>query len=155
MKRSKTTTSLIGRLHLGDDILRMADLKQPAHLLAPWLRRGSIALLHAKPGTKKTYLALSIALAVSRGEELLGWKPGFPGKPRKVVYLDAELPFWLMRKRLQQLEAGKGASIMVLSREDLPAPATPTHPKGRSAHVGVTRLGVRSFPTQPAHGLNS
>src|SRR5262245_47664875 len=116
-----STPSIIRRMVLvSNKLLTTTEFKPPAQLLSPWLRRGSIALLHARPGTKKTYLALAIALAVSRGDSLLGWKPTVPGKARRVLYLDAEMPRWLLCKRLQQLEAGKIAGkVSILSRESL------------------------------------
>lgn len=103
----------------GGDTLAM-NLEQPPHLLSPWLRRGSVALLHAQPKTGKTYLALNIALAVTTGDALLGWKPDRPGKSRRVLYIDAEMPLWLMQKRLKQLQCDEdNHDIHILSREQV------------------------------------
>lgn len=96
----------------------LMPLRPPAQLLSPWLQRGAVALLHAQPKTGKTYLALAVALAVANGAPLLGWQPSKPGRPRRVLYLDAEMPRWLLKKRLMQLGSDSG-DVAFMSREAL------------------------------------
>jgi hypothetical protein len=116
--KMNTRKPALARIALTGGKTMLMDLRPPAHLLSPWLRRGSIALLHAQPKTGKTYFALKAALAVSAGDDFLGWKPGKPGRSRKVLYIDAEMPLWLMQKRLRQLGCdADNRDLVIVSRE--------------------------------------
>jgi putative DNA primase/helicase len=66
-------------------------------LLAPWLPQPGLAMIFARAGHGKTYLALSIAFAVARGEDFLGWRCERPGR---VLYIDGEMPGSYLQKRL-------------------------------------------------------
>jgi DNA-binding NarL/FixJ family response regulator len=125
------------------------DLRPPVHLLSPWLCRGAITLLHAQPKTGKTYLALAVAVAVSEGKPLLGWEPDKPGKPRRVLYLDAEMPMWLLYKRLRQFGAEHNTGIDFLSREDLLAEGSTMMPDLGSP-AGLDMLDRLMDRLQPA-----
>jgi putative DNA primase/helicase len=114
---SLTRKPMLARIALtGREVMEM-ELRQPAQLLSPWLRRGSIVLLHAQPKAGKTYFAIKTAIAVSRGESFLGWQPARPGRSRRVLYIDAEMPLWLMQKRLGQLAYEEDDNLTILSRE--------------------------------------
>ncbi len=68
-------------------------------LLAPWLPQPGIAMIFARAGHGKTYLALSIAFAVARGDNLVGWSCERPGR---VLYVDGEMPGAYLQARLRQ-----------------------------------------------------
>ena len=77
------------------EFLRM-EIKPPEMLLDPILPSQGLAMIHAKRGVGKTHLALGIAVAVASGRDFLRWKAP---KPRKVLFVDGELPasvvqFW-------------------------------------------------------------
>lgn len=92
------------------------------HVLAPWFRDAESVLLWAPPGLGKSLLALSMALAVAGGGEVLGWKAP---KPRRVMYLDGEMHAADLRDRLEMLRgavAGLDAeateeNFLLLSRQ--------------------------------------
>ena len=65
-------------------------------LLSPWLPRKGLAMLYAERGLGKTWIALNVAHAVAGGGEILGWKAP---APRRVVYLDGEMPASLLQER--------------------------------------------------------
>ena len=69
-------------------------------ILAPWLARGSLNMLHAQRGHGKTNLALSVAHAVACGLDFLGWQCEHPGR---VLYIDGELPGHLLQSRVSRL----------------------------------------------------
>jgi hypothetical protein len=84
------------------EFLRL-DLPPRALLLDPWLPTQGLAMIHSVRGIGKTYLALGIAYAVSAGGGLLGWRAPMP---RRVLYLDGEMPAAAMRRRLAAIIAG-------------------------------------------------
>ena len=54
-------------------------------------------MIYAARGIGKTFLSLSIAYAVACGESILGWQAS---TPRKVLYVDGEMPAIAMQDRL-------------------------------------------------------
>jgi hypothetical protein len=72
-------------------------------VLAPFLPAQGLAMLYSKRGLGKTYLALGIALAVASGGIFLRWKAS---KPRKVLFVDGELPASTLQQRIRSLQAG-------------------------------------------------
>ncbi len=90
-------------------------------LLTPWLRQGESAMLWAAPGTGKTMLTLTMALAVAGGGTFLGWTSP---RPRKVLLVDGEMAAEDLQERAAQLlpsvagidrEAAR-RNLMILSR---------------------------------------
>jgi hypothetical protein len=74
-------------------LVRMADVEPETveFLWVPYLPKRKLALLEGDPGLGKTYLALAIAAAVSRGFPLPGIDGVHGGRlPANVVYLTAE-----------------------------------------------------------------
>jgi hypothetical protein len=59
-------------------------------LLRPWLKESSLTMLHAARGTGKSWIAMTIGLAVAGGFDgkAFGWS--IP-EPREVLYVDAEM----------------------------------------------------------------
>lgn len=66
-------------------------------LLGPLLHSQDLMMLFAARGVGKTHAALSLAFAVATGGVFLKWKSA---RPRKVLYLDGELPGPVLRERL-------------------------------------------------------
>lgn len=69
-------------------------------LLSPWLRTQSLSLVHAWRGVGKTHVALNVAYAVASGGNWLGWAAS---APRKVLYLDGEMPGASIQQRLSAI----------------------------------------------------
>jgi hypothetical protein len=69
-------------------------------LLAPWLRKQHLAMVYAKRGVGKTYFALWAAYAVASGGQFLNWRAE---KPRKILYIDGEMPGAAMKERLGEI----------------------------------------------------
>ncbi len=70
------------------------------NILAPIIKTQSLSMLFAKRGVGKTYIALGIGYAIASGGEFLKWETP---KPRRVVYLDGEMPACTMQERLAQI----------------------------------------------------
>jgi putative DNA primase/helicase len=77
-------------------------------LLDPILPERSLAMLYAPRGVGKTLLGLSIGLAVASGSSLLRWSAP---KPRRVLYIDGEMPLVSLQERLRSISAGLDAEI--------------------------------------------
>lgn len=69
-------------------------------LLAPFLPSQGLMLLVAKRGVGKTHIALGIAYAVASGGTFLRWHAPLP---KRVLYVDGEMPAVLMQERLRMI----------------------------------------------------
>ena len=87
------------------------SLEIPARemLLAPILPERSLAMLYAPRGIGKSWLSLSIGLAVASGQSLLRWSAA---RPRNVLYIDGEMPLVSLQERLRMISAGLNESIL-------------------------------------------
>jgi putative DNA primase/helicase len=72
-------------------------------LLDPILPERSLAMLYAPRGIGKSWLSLSIGLAVARGQSLLRWSTP---SPRNVLYVDGEMPLISLQERLRMIATG-------------------------------------------------
>ncbi len=79
-----------------------------AMLLNPILPERSLSMLYSPRGTGKSWLGLSIGLAVASGSPLLRWTAP---RPRNVLYVDGEMPLAELQLRLASIKAGMGAEI--------------------------------------------
>jgi putative DNA primase/helicase len=84
-------------------LLRDVALQPRPMLLDPILARASLTLLCGPRGIGKTYLALSMALAVAGAGSALRWRAA---KPARVLYVDGEMPRQTLLERLAGLAAG-------------------------------------------------
>lgn len=69
-------------------------------LLEPWLPMRSLSMIHGPRGVGKTFLTLTIALAVASGQGFLGWTPG---RKTRVLYIDGEVTCTELQQRSRQL----------------------------------------------------
>jgi hypothetical protein len=87
------------------EFLRM-EIKPREMLLEPILPVQGLAMIHAKRGVGKTHLALGIAVAVASGKDFLRWKAP---KPRKVLFVDGELPASVLQEWIAEAVTAVGA----------------------------------------------
>jgi hypothetical protein len=66
-------------------------------LLAPWLPRQGLAMIHAYRGIGKTHVALGVGYAVASGGAYLCWQAP---RPPGVLLLDGEMPAPALQERL-------------------------------------------------------
>lgn len=108
------------------ELLRM-DIPPRQYILYPFIQEKSLCMLYAKRGTGKTFVGLSIALAVSAGVDIMNFRVE---KPHKVLYIDGEMPAQTMQERLSLLAMGLGGiytgqdNLLILTpdRQDIPMP---------------------------------
>jgi RecA-family ATPase len=75
-------------------------LKPRKKLLGDWFCEGDLGFIFAFRGVGKTWLAMAIAHALSKGGKLGDWQAP---EPVKVLYVDGEMPADLMRDRSKGL----------------------------------------------------
>jgi putative DNA primase/helicase len=84
------------------------DVPPREMLLSPILPERSLAMLYAPRGVGKSWLGLSIGLAVAAGASLLRWSAP---RQRNVLYVDGEMPLVSLQERLKEISAGFEAGI--------------------------------------------
>jgi putative DNA primase/helicase len=77
-------------------------------LLDPILPERSLAMLYAPRGLGKSWLALSIGLAIASGTPLLRWSAP---RQRSVLYVDGEMPLVSLQERLKAISVPFGTAI--------------------------------------------
>lgn len=84
------------RVYNLEDLLAL-KLSPREFILEPVLRERDLMMLYSWRGVGKTMLALAIAYAIASGGKALNWKSP---KPRRVLYVDGELPLQTLQERL-------------------------------------------------------
>jgi len=87
-------------------LLRM-DIPPRRMLLHPYLPEAGAAMLYAPRGIGKTWVSLSLAYAVAAGGTVLN---GRATEPRRVLYIDGEMPLATLQERLAAVALGVGKS---------------------------------------------
>jgi putative DNA primase/helicase len=87
----------------------LLGLELPARgmVLAPVIPTQGLAMLYSPRGVGKTYLALAMAWAVATGTEFLRWRAP---QPRKVLFVDGELPATTLQERLAAIRGSSTPS---------------------------------------------
>jgi putative DNA primase/helicase len=87
----------------------LLGLELPARgmVLAPVIPTQGLAMLYSPRGVGKTYLALAMAWAVATGTEFLRWRAP---QPRKVLFVDGELPATTLQERLSAIRGAREES---------------------------------------------
>ena len=77
-------------------------------LLGPIMPEKGLAMLYASRGLGKSWLALSVAVAVATGGRLLRWEAP---TPRRVLVVDGEMPLADLQARLNAILLGAGSNV--------------------------------------------
>jgi putative DNA primase/helicase len=103
--RSSNETGLPGALLQPLNLAEFLKLELPPRrpMLTPWLKEKGTAMIYSPRGVGKTLLCLSAGYAIASGESLLGWSAP---EPRRVLYVDGEMPAAEMQHRLATIVAG-------------------------------------------------
>jgi putative DNA primase/helicase len=104
------------------------------YLLEPWFPERGLAMVYAPRGVGKTLFALGMAYAVASGGTFLHFRAH---EPRRVLYVDGEMPIEVMQERLTAIEQGSDYKVtddhlrfLCADRLDVPMPDLGT-PEGR------------------------
>lgn len=84
------------------------DFPKRTYLLDPWLEERTLAMIYGARGVGKSFLTLSIAIAVAGGGAFLNWRAG---KPSGVLYVDGEMAGDHLKERARLLAGSNSDSI--------------------------------------------
>ena len=102
------------------------ELPPREQMLSPWLLTQSLNMVYAWRGVGKTHVALNIAYAIAAGGSFLHWRAN---RPRRVIYLDGEMPAPALQERLAGIMASSevqpSPGMLRLLTPDLQGGATP------------------------------
>jgi len=79
------------------------ELPPRRNILKPWLPEKSTTMIYSPRGVGKTHLALAIGYVIASASEMLGWQAV---EPRRVLYVDGEMPSEALQARLAAIVAG-------------------------------------------------
>jgi putative DNA primase/helicase len=95
------------RLLSCDELLKL-NIPPKRFLLEPWLPERGLAMVYAQRGVGKTLFGLGIAHAVAAGRDFLRFRAP---EPRRVVYIDGEMPLQNLQERLAATVAATGQAV--------------------------------------------
>lgn len=115
-------------------------------LMVPIIPERGLIEIYAPRGVGKTFLSLGIAIAIATGTDFLRWKVP---RPRRVLYVDGEMPFADLQERAKwmvaKLDAPPRKDFLRLFAADLQPHGIPDlasgTPDGRVAVESALRLG--------------
>ncbi|WP_321448247.1 AAA family ATPase [uncultured Cohaesibacter sp.] len=109
-------------LWAGSELMKL-DFPEPEHLLGKWLPSGSLCMIYGSTGIGKSWFAMSVALAVANGRDLLDWEAS---EPRRVAYFEAEMNQAETKSRLVALNGGPLPDFFMLCSGTGPQGALPS-----------------------------
>ena len=97
---------------------KLADMQIPARvpIVGSWFKEGDLGFIYGARGMGKTWFAMLLARRIAEGVVISDWS--IP-KPRKVLYVDGEMPFDNIRERDAVLSSTGNANISYLQHEAL------------------------------------
>jgi len=124
------------------EFLRL-ELPPRRKIVAPWLPEKGLVMIYSPRGIGKTLLGMTSAYAIAAGADFLGFKTE---TPRKVLYIDGEMPAETTQERLAAIVEGFPQTppgddyfrilMSDLSSVGLPDLATPDGQEWMDAQVG-------------------
>ena len=84
------------------DFLRL-EIPRREIIVSPWLPQKGTVMIYSRRGVGKTLLGLTSAYAIAAGAGFLGFHIE---RPRKVLYIDGEMPAQTMQERLAAIVSG-------------------------------------------------
>lgn len=94
------------------------DIPEREMIVCPWLPTSGLAMLFAKRGVGKTYMALALAVAVASGDNLFLGHYSIT-KSRRVLYVDGELPAAELQERVRNYCPTPPDNLMLISSEQM------------------------------------
>jgi hypothetical protein len=81
-----------------DELLAM-DVTKPPPILAPWLLKQNLCMIHGYRGVGKSFFSIGLGMAVARGDCIFKPEWNAPA-PMKTILVDGELPLWMLQERI-------------------------------------------------------
>ncbi len=111
----ETVPTLRSALISAESLLK-EEIKPRLLIIGNWFKEGDYGYIFAPRGVGKTWMAMFLAQAVNRGTALGEWVGS--EKPRRVVYLDAEMNLADVQERARLIGIG-GTDFMWLQNEQV------------------------------------
>lgn len=94
--------------------LQTVTIQPREKVLGDWFREGDLGYVYAPRGIGKTWLGMHFAEAIATGSEAGPWRAA---KPRRVLYVDGEMPLDLTKHRHHVLSQSGNNGLMFLHHE--------------------------------------
>lgn len=104
---------LVGFIIPADALMAM-DLPKRENIIEPFFPAASLIMIYAERGLGKTWFALSLAIAITKGESFLGYTVH---RPWRVLYIDGEMSLGDLQFRIRQLEPAPSTNLLILPSE--------------------------------------
>ena len=104
--KPETTSSMVLNI---SELLKM-EIRPKKMIVSPWLPEKGLAMIFAERGIGKTYLSLTLAYGVACGASVLRWDVS---EPRKVLYIDGEIPGIALQERLRSISESYSVSALI------------------------------------------
>jgi hypothetical protein len=92
------------------------ELPEQKYIIEPFLPEASLIMIYAERGLGKTWFALSLAIAITKGEDFLGYKIE---RPWRVLYIDGEMRLNQIQDRIRRLDRTPSPDLLILPSERL------------------------------------
>lgn len=85
---------------VGKSLTDILKEEKPPFVVSDFLPAAGVAMLAAPPKARKSWAVMQLAYAVGTGTDWIGFKVP---EPKKVLYVQAELPNWMVAERIVQM----------------------------------------------------
>jgi hypothetical protein len=120
-----------------EDLINL-KIKPREYILSPWLPSSGVCMVHAYRGVGKTFFALEVAVAIATGGTFLSFKAP---KPRKVLFIDGEMPAFVMQERLNGILSRIGCRANGIQLKILTPDLQDSFMPNLSTEEGQTAIG--------------
>lgn len=116
LEAAKLPQSRLRRFITSAADLAKREIPPRESVVDPWLPTSSLSMFFAARGIGKTWFALSLTIAICRGEDFLSFEVP---RPRTVLYVDGEMALADLQDRLKSLDASPPKNMFLLPSESL------------------------------------
>jgi putative DNA primase/helicase len=99
--------------------LAAVNIPKREPIIGNWFRQGDLGFICGERGSGKTWLGLFLARKCAEGASLPGLPEWTIPAPRRVLYIDGEMPIDAIRERDNALAAGDAPGLFYLQHEAL------------------------------------
>jgi hypothetical protein len=92
------------------------DVPPRESVIGNWFLQGDLGFVYGPRGLGKTWLAMHLAVEIAKGGKVANWQVP---KPRRVLYIDGEMPLDALRERAKALSSGENCDILFIQHEVL------------------------------------